>query len=409
MTKQLVRFSFAVMTTLLGLAILWIFRTAVVYVLVSVALAAVLRPLVSRLVGRSIFERAGWIVAYLVGFGIVLFFVYFIGKAAVMEIQQLTNTISTQETWMLPAWLENSLFKQVLDTRLLPPNKLFQMATVGQSQSILPALLGFTQSVASTLSGAFIIIVMSLYWMASKTHFERLWLSLLPSSQRKQARDIWQTIEPDLGAFIRNQLLVNVMCGVFLGIGFWLIGLPYPTLLALIEAFACAIPFVGVVLALIIPIVFGLVVGMQHITFIIVYTLLLTIIMGIWVKPRLFNHKWDNPILTLILLVAMSSTFGIIGIIVAPPIAVIIQTVWSLLINQRLESENAVQVSDFNQRQESVWEGIRAMAEPPPPQVTSSLEKLNALLDKARPILQTAQLEEKTERTLPGPPPPNLK
>jgi len=50
MTKQLVRFGTAVMTTLLAL---WQFRIVVVYLLVSLALAAALRPLVKRLSGEA--------------------------------------------------------------------------------------------------------------------------------------------------------------------------------------------------------------------------------------------------------------------------------------------------------------------------------------------------------------------
>ena len=46
MTKQLVGFGTAVMTTLLALVVLWQFRIVVVYVLISLTLAAALRPLV---------------------------------------------------------------------------------------------------------------------------------------------------------------------------------------------------------------------------------------------------------------------------------------------------------------------------------------------------------------------------
>ena len=69
MTKQILRIGAAVMTTLLALLVLWQFRMAVVYVLVSLALAAALRPLVNRLVGRSFVVRAAWILLYVVALG----------------------------------------------------------------------------------------------------------------------------------------------------------------------------------------------------------------------------------------------------------------------------------------------------------------------------------------------------
>ena len=45
MTKKLVVFGMAVMTTLLALVVLWQFRTVVLYVLISLTLAAAIRPL----------------------------------------------------------------------------------------------------------------------------------------------------------------------------------------------------------------------------------------------------------------------------------------------------------------------------------------------------------------------------
>ena len=69
MTKQLVVFGTAVMTTLLALVVLWQFRIVVVYVLISLALAATLRPLVNRLVRRGFVVRVSWILLYLVALG----------------------------------------------------------------------------------------------------------------------------------------------------------------------------------------------------------------------------------------------------------------------------------------------------------------------------------------------------
>ncbi len=53
MTKQVAIYAAAVMTTLLALMALWQFRTVILYVVISLALSAAVRPLVSRLVGRK--------------------------------------------------------------------------------------------------------------------------------------------------------------------------------------------------------------------------------------------------------------------------------------------------------------------------------------------------------------------
>ena len=93
----------------------------------------------------------------------------------------------------------------------------------------------------------------------------------------------------------------------------------------------------------------------------------------------------------------MADAFGLLGIVVAPPLSAVCQILWSLLVSHRLVSGAAAQVSDLKERQERVWDTIRAMDEPPLPLVTSSMERLTHLIEKAEPILQAALPAEPSE------------
>jgi predicted PurR-regulated permease PerM len=400
MTKKLVTVGLAVMTTLLALVVLWQFRIVVVYMLISLTLAAALRPLVNRLVGQGFVVRVAWILLYLVALGSFGFLLFLTGETAINEIQQLAHNVSVQDAWRLPVWLEGSSFQQWLVAWLPPPSKLFEAVTGSQGQLVLPAIFGFTQGIAGIMSGVLVILFLSLYWSINQIHFERLWLSLLPSEQRKQARDIWRTIEPDLGAYIRSQVVHSLLAGLLLGLGYWALGSPYPALLALAGALACLIPVVGPALAMILPLLVGLLTGVQLSLFTVLFTLIVLVALGVWVKPRLFNRRWDNPILTLVILIALANTFGLLGIVVAPPLSAVCQILWRLLVSHRLTSGAAAQVSDLKERQERVWVAIRAMDEPPLPLVTSSMERLTHLIMKAEPILQAALPVEPSELLL---------
>jgi putative permease len=397
MTKQIVLFGTAVMTTLLALVVLWQFHIVVVYVLISLALAAALRPLVNRLAGRGIVIRAAWILLYLVVLSCFGFLIFLTGKAAITEIQLLAHTLAVQDVWSLPVWLQGSAFQQALLGRLPPPSKLFEAITGAQGQLVLPALLGFTQSITGVVSGVFIILFLSIYWSINQIHFERLWLSLLPSGQRKQARGIWRTVEPDLGAYIRSQVIHSLLAGLLLGLGYWLIGSPYPALLALVGALACLIPVVGPALAVISVLLVGLLTSLQLGIITALYTLVILTALGIWVKPRLFKRKWDNPILTVVLMIAMADAFGLVGIIIAPPLSVVCQILWSRLVSRRAIAGAAAQVSDLKERQARLWEIIKTMDGPPLVLVTSSMERLTRLIEKAEPILQESLLVEPSE------------
>jgi len=400
MTKQLIIVGAAVMTTLLALIILWQFRIVVVYALISLTLAAAVRPLVKRLLMHGFLLRLAWIVLYLAALSIFGLLIYLAVVSAVSEIQHLAQSVSVQDAWKLPVWLEGSVFQQLLVGQLPPPSKLFEAVTGSQGQLVLPAIFGFTQGIADVVGGIFVVLFLSLYWIVDQIHFERLWLSLLPSVQRKQARDIWRTIEPNLGAYIRSQIVFSLLAGIILFLGYWVLGSPYPTLLALAGALACLLPMVGAPLALISPLIVGLLTGVQLSLFTVLYTLIVLIVLGVWVKPRLFNRRWDNPILTLVILIALANAFGLIGIVVAPPFSAVCRILWSLLVSHRLASGAAAQVSDLKERQERIWATIRAMDEPPLPLVTSSMERLTNLIEKAEPILQAALQAEPSDQLL---------
>jgi putative permease len=390
MTKQVVVFGTAVMTTLLAVVLLWQFRIVVVYVLVSLALAATVRPLIKYWSRHSLAMRLALILLYMVCLGGFGFLISLAGRVVISDIQQLAQTLSVQDAWRVPPWLEGGSFDQALIARLPPPSKLFEAVTGDQGQLVLPTLLGFTQGIGGVVSGMFVILFLSIYWGINQIHFERLWLSLLPPEQRKQARDIWMTIEPHLGAYIRSEVAQSLLAGLLLGIGYWVLGSPYPTLLALVGALVWLIPIVGAILAVILPLLLGLLTSVQLSLLTVLYTLIVVIVLQVWVKPRFYKRKWGNPVLTLVILLALADAFGIVGIIVAPPLSVVCQILWSHLVSNRFAPGASTQVSDLKERQMRLRTVIKEMDEQPPPLVTSSMERLTHLIEKAEPILQAA-------------------
>jgi len=64
MTKRIAIIAAAVLTTALAVVLLWEFRLVFAYVLISLMLAAALRPLVIRLAGKKIIFKILWILLY---------------------------------------------------------------------------------------------------------------------------------------------------------------------------------------------------------------------------------------------------------------------------------------------------------------------------------------------------------
>ncbi|MBP7998197.1 MAG: AI-2E family transporter [Chloroflexi bacterium] len=401
MTKQLIGIGMAIMTTLLALVLLWQFRTVVVYVLVSLAFAAAVRPFVHYQATQSRVRRLALGALALLVLGAFLSLLFLGIGSAIRDIQELAEQVSNQNAWRQPAWLQGSALQQFLDERLPPPSEIFSALIGEQGQLVLPAILGFTQGIFSLLSAGLIILFLSLYWSVDQIHFERLWLSLLPPGQRQSMRAMWRAIELDVGAYVRSEVGQSILAALLLSLGYWLLGSPYPILLALIGALAWLIPVVGVILAVLAPLLLGLLTGVSLSLLTVLYTLIVLVVLEKWVEPRLANHTHTNPILTLIILMALADVYGVLGMIVAPPLSAACQILWNHLISRRTAA--AILVSDLQERQQRVWHTIEAMAEPPRLAV-SSLERLTKLLADAEPILNAAA--EPEGLLLPESPPP---
>ncbi|HKZ44954.1 MAG TPA: AI-2E family transporter [Anaerolineales bacterium] len=400
MNNKLVKFGLAVMTALLSLIILWQFRNVVIYVMISLMLAAAMRPLVTRLSGKKVLIRLAWILLYLVILGGVGFLLFLSVEKAINEIQLLSKTLSVQDKWILPVWLQNTPFQQTLISRLPVPSKLFEAITGDEGQLVLPAILGFSQGLGTVVSGILIILFLSIYWSINQIHFERLWLSLLTSDQRKKARGAWRVIESDIGLYLRSEVTQSLLTGILLGLGVWLLGSPYPAFLALIGIFACLVPVVGIVLVVISVLLVGLLTSVPLGILTAVFALILFITLDIIVKKRLFKLRWENSILTVVLLIALADAFGVVGLLLAPPLSVACQVLWSRLVIRRTVLGAAASISDLKERQALLWDQIRNMDGPPLPLVTSSMERLADLIGKAEPLLPSVQGETVLEPSI---------
>jgi predicted PurR-regulated permease PerM len=387
MIKNVVRIGLAILTTIMAIVIFWQFRVAVIYVLISLILAASIRPLFTRLFGKRIIIRIIWILIYLIVFaGLGYLFIFAIQTSAT-ELQMIAQGVSAQDKWTLLLWSNNTGLQSLFE-RLPSPSVLFQAVIGNEGELVVPALFGIVQDIGSVIAAIAIILVLSVYWSINQIHFERLWLSILPSGQRKKVRGIWRTIEPDIGSYVRGQIFHSILVGVILGLGYWLIGSSSPALLALIGTIGSLIPVVGLFLVVFTTMLLGLLTSAQISVFTVLYTIVILTALGIWVKPKLINRQWDNPILTLVLMVALADALGISGIIIAPPLSVVCQILWGRLIRPRTKTSPANLLSNLQERLENLRETVNEMQAPHLPLITSSVERISNLLNEAEPVLR---------------------
>jgi predicted PurR-regulated permease PerM len=247
-------------------------------------------------------------------------------------------------------------------------------------------MFGFTVSFLEVASYLGMILVLSVYWTADRVHFERLWLSLLPVDYRGRARSIWREIELNIGAYIRSELVQSLLAGVLLGVGYWLLGLKYPVLLAMIGTIAWFVPVLGTFLALIPVIWVGLTANLYITIGATLYTLLIFSILEWLIEPHFFNQRRFSGLLQLLIMIAFIEGVGVAGLLIAPPVAIAVQILFNQLLQQQiplLAGKTVPELADLRKRVTDIKSMLVGNESEPSPRVASMLERLDELLDEA--------------------------
>ena len=174
-------------------------------------------------------------------------------------------------------------------------------------------------------------------------YFERLWLSLLPMPQRISARNLWRMLEAELGAYARSEITQSLLAGLLLAAGFYLLGLKYPALLAVVAALSWLLPWLGAIVALTILAVAELPAlilnwpgSLFPVAMAALFTVLVFVVLESCLEPRMFNRRRYNSFFIVLAAIALAETFGILGFLLGPLAAVAIQATLEHIERERI-------------------------------------------------------------------------
>lgn len=393
--KRLALYTLIVLATIGGAALIYFYPEAVVMFIISLTIAATVRPMLDGLAERGMPAGLAAALTFLLIFASIGLIVWGISTLVVYDIAMMGDGLSKMYDYMWATWPHGTQIQQLVIKQLPAPENLYSSIAGDQGGALVQTLVGITSSSAGVLTQFFGALVLSIYWTADRIHFERLWLSLLPVETRARWRKAGRDIEDALGNYVRSELAQSMMVAVLLGIGFYLMGMPYSNLLALFSAVAWLLPWIGGAIAMIAIILVGLTAGFPLVLFAPLYALAVMLVMELLVEPRISRRTQYSPWLTIILLMIMGESLGLFGIILAPPLAAMIlivarrilqETQMAAVTNQEIES--ARRIAELDERLVAVREMIANMEEPPPPRTASMLERLTDLVQKAQKMSQ---------------------
>ncbi|MBX9789073.1 MAG: AI-2E family transporter [Pirellulales bacterium] len=388
--KRLALGTTIVVATLVGLLMLWQLLEAVLIFLLSLALAAAMRPVVDRVAERGLPRSLALALAYVMVVCAVVGMFVVAGGQFVAEVQLAADDLVRAYEHVTTTWPELSdPVRRSIGRRLLPPDKLYAALTDGRGHEVFQGAVGVTFGVFGALVNLVVVVVISIYWSVDRIHFERLWLSLLPADERAWTRDLWRNVEDEVGSYLRSEVAQAVCAAWLLGAGYWLIGLRFPALAALVAGLAWLLPWVGVffavagVVVLIAPAAVLDTSGTWWLTAApaILYTVAVLLLMEWLVEPKLFNRRRYNGLLVAVVVLAMAEQLGLAGMLLGPPTAAAIQILLSRLaygartVSQAIEPASLVTVED---RLAAVRRAFEAQ-EAPAPELANLFTRLEVL------------------------------
>lgn len=147
-----------------------------------------------------------------------------------------------------------------------------------------------------------------------------LWI---PVARRDLILQIGREIDSSIGGYLRGQVMISIVVALATIPTLMWLGIPHPVLCGIFAGVASILPFVGVILATLPPLLFAwLTYGTSAIIFkILISFAIIYFLEGYLIKPLVFRESMNlNPLLTIIMVMAFGELMGFWGILLALPI-----------------------------------------------------------------------------------------
>jgi len=318
-----------ILLVLLGAYVIYVLRELLLLVLVAIVLASAIEPGVEFFKKRLRMHRViSVIIMYLLVFGSIFIGVYYFIPPVLDEAQSFLALLPQYlETVELPTSIGNAGF--------------IGTETVTAKTTILDSLLSLQESFADTGEGIvrlmatifggifslFLTIVLSFYFAVREAGIDDFLRIVTPVKHQDYVLDLWRRSQRKIGLWMQGQLMLSLIIGILVYLGLMILGVPYALLLAVFAAVLELIPVFGSIIAAIPGVMVALVDGGATLALIVAgLFLVVNQFQGNLIYPLVVKKVIGvPPLLVILAIIAGGQLAGVIGVILAVPIAAGIQ------------------------------------------------------------------------------------
>jgi predicted PurR-regulated permease PerM len=281
-------------------------------------LAVGIEPIVSWLV-RLRWPR-GLAVTAVVLLGLSGFAGLLVGLVPIL-VQQGGQFAGQVPAYLRAAQDQGTLIGQ-LNARLHLQQALEQQTSGEQALRLAGGLLGVGQAVFGAVTSTFVVTVLAVYFLATMPRIRQTLYRLVPARRRPRVVLLGDAIFTRVGAYLLGNVLISVIAGVATIIVLLILNVPYPYLLAVLVAILDLVPVVGSITAGVIVTLAALTVSLPAALvtagFFVAYRFLEDYVL----VPTIIGRAVKVPAtVTLVAVLLGFALYGIIGMLVAVPVA----------------------------------------------------------------------------------------
>jgi predicted PurR-regulated permease PerM len=296
--------------------------TVLVYIGLALFLALGLDPIVSFLERRL---PRGAAVGIVVAVVIVVFAGIILAIIPVL-VQQISHLVQTMPTTIdeitKSGWYRDvtrqygDSIQQAIDGVLTFFKDPGNLATIGGG------LIAVGAGIAGGLTGVTIVLILTLYFMASLRSIKRVAARFVPAYRRDGFTELLNDVSGAVGRYVIGQVSLALINGILSLIFLTIIGAPMPALLALIAFLGSLVPLVGTLIGAIINSLICLIASPLTALVAFIYYLIYMQVEAYVLSPRIMNRAVAVPgAIVVIAAVGGGTIGGILGALVAIPVA----------------------------------------------------------------------------------------
>ncbi len=304
-------------------------------VLMAWFFALAMSPAVDFLARRM---RRGFATLIVMG-GVAGFIALFLAAFGALLVDQLAQIVRAIPDLFARAveWV-NSTFDTAYDPKaLLAQIDITDAAVRTFATDIASGIFSIATSVLGSVFGLFTFGLIAFYLSADGPRLRRYIASLFPARSQAVFINVWDVTAEKTGRYVAARAILATVNGVTSGIVFFAVGLPYWLPMAIwTGVVAQFVPMVGTYIAIILPVIIGLLSGNPWIGVIVLaWALLYQQVENLTIEPRISARAVNvNPAVAFISVLLGAALFGVAGALLAIPVTAMVLTLVGIYVKR---------------------------------------------------------------------------